>query len=253
MKKLFALCLAVLSLGFNSSAFSDQTIRFAMEATYPPFEYMNPKGEILGFDVDVAKALCNQIQAQCQFSNQPWNSLIPSLKLGKFDALISSIAITPEREKQVSFTAPYYINSAVFVSPLAENLQISKAGLQGKSIGVQEGTVLEQYINQTFGNGVIVKTYPSILDAFLDLQSGRVNAVFTDTPIAKDWLAKQPTKNFVEAGQPIEGGSLFQEGFGIAVRKGNQQLLNQLNQALAAIKQNGTYDKIYQQYFEKKP
>src|SRR5690606_17599012 len=104
------------SLFMLSSSIFAQTIKFAMEATYPPFEYVDASGNIKGFDVDIANALCQQLKAQCEFSNQPFNSLIPSLQLGKFDAIISALGITTERAKQVSFTNPYYQPSGSFVA-----------------------------------------------------------------------------------------------------------------------------------------
>lgn len=248
---IFRTILGSILLTMAHVAISAQTLHFASEATYPPFESMDQQGHIIGFDIDIANALCAQMHAECHFSNQPWNSLIPSLKLGKFDAVISSMAITDERKHQVSFTDPYYLNSASFVAAVNHTLQLTPSGLQNKIVGVQEGTVLEQYLRQAYGQGVKIKTYPSIRDAFLDLQSGRVNTVFADTPIIQAWVNKQPAHTFAMIGQPISGGALFQEGFGIAVRKDNTALVKQLNQALAVIKADGTYDKIYEQYFGK--
>jgi arginine transport system substrate-binding protein len=97
------------------SATAAQTIRFATEASYPPFESIDANNKIVGFDVDLANALCKEIDATCTFTNQAFDSLIPSLKFRRFDAVMAGMDITPEREKQVLFTTPYYENSALFV------------------------------------------------------------------------------------------------------------------------------------------
>ena len=112
MKKvLIAALLASVSL----SATAAQTIRFATEASYPPFESIDANNKIVGFDVDLANALCKEIDATCTFSNQAFDSLIPSLKFRRIDAVMAGMDITPEREKQVLFTTPYYDNSALFI------------------------------------------------------------------------------------------------------------------------------------------
>jgi len=225
-----------------------KSIRFAMEATYPPFEYIDASAQIKGFDIDIAKALCDQIKAQCTFSNQAFNSLIPSLKIGKFDAVISALGVTEEREKQVAFTQSYYEPSGSFVAATTKHYKI--ADMTGKTIGVQQGSTLEQYVQGKYGKKVTIKTYASIQEAFLDLVSGRVDAVMADTPIAQVWLKQNDNKttySIVE--KPIIDHEYFGAGFAIAVNKDAKDLLTALNTALATIKANGTYDKLYKEYF----
>ena len=246
-KVLLASVLGMLSLtGF---AGSQKPLQFATEATYPPFEYIDQSGKIKGFDIDIAKALCTQMQRQCEFHNAPWDSLIPSLKLGKYDALIGAMAITAERKQQVAFTNPYYMDTVSFVAPMSEKLQVTPAGMKGKTIGVQGGTVLQQYLQSTYGSAVSVKTYASQEQALMDLQAGRVDAVLGDTPLVKTWLKQQKGSTYGVAGKPITDKKYFGQGFGIAVNKDNTQLVQQLNTALAAIKKNGQYQKIVTQYF----
>lgn len=224
------------------------TIRFVTEATYPPFESMNPSGQIIGFDVDVANAICASIHAECTFSNQAFNSLIPSVQIGKYDAIIASLAVTPEREKEVNFTNSYYEPSAAFVAPLS-----AKASLQainGKIIGVQQGSIFETYLKDKYAGKVTIKTYASVQDAYLDLMAGRVDMVLVDTPILMDWLNKSNHRTqFGIVGKPIVDHQYFGTGYAIAVNKNNAELLESLNQGLAAIKKNGEYGKIYQSYF----
>jgi arginine transport system substrate-binding protein len=212
-------------------------IRFAMEATYPPFEYIDANGEIMGFDVDIAKALCLEMKVECTFSNQSFASLIPSLQLGKYDAVISALAVTPERLQQVNFTHSYYEPSAAFVGVDSGNV-----------IGVQQGSVFEKYLEDKYNTTIVVKAYGSIQDAFLDLDAGRVDRVIADTPIANEWLM-QSDKKFHMVGKPIVDNQYFGSGYGIAVSKNNPDLLQALNKALANIKANGVYASIVKKYF----
>lgn len=132
MKKVL---IAALIAGFSLSATAAQTIRFATEASYPPFESIDANNKIVGFDVDLANALCKEIDATCTFTNQAFDSLIPSLKFRRFDAVMAGMDITPEREKQVLFTTPYYDNSALFVGQQGKYTSIDQ--LKGKKVGVQ--------------------------------------------------------------------------------------------------------------------
>lgn len=224
-----------------------KTIRFATEATYPPFESVDEFGVLKGFDIDIANALCQQIKAQCTFSVQSFNSLIPSLKLRKFDALIAALGITPEREKEVDFTDSYYEPTASFVALLSKNYTLKS--IQGKTIGVQTGSTFERYLHDKYHRKVKIKTYSSVQDAFLDLIAGRVDLVLADSPIANAWLLKNGNNFYGVVEKPIIDHVYFGVGYGIAVRKGDTLLLHALNNALKVIKADGTYQSIAKKYF----
>lgn len=248
MKKLWLGLISALTI-LSASAVPIQKVSFAMEASYPPFESVNADGQIQGFDVDVAKAICEAAKLECTFSNQPWDSLIPSLKIGKFDALISAMMVTEARKRQVDFTAPYYGSAGSFVAPKASNVDISEAGLKGKVVGVQGGTMFEEYMQNKYGNAVKIKSYATLQSAFLDLEAGRVNVVFGDSPVILHWLKKQPMEKYVLVGKTLTDPKYFGEGYAIAVRKGNAELLDILNKGLATIKADGTLHKIILKYF----
>lgn len=221
------------------------TIKFATDANYPPFEYIDESGTIKGFDIELAQALCVQMAATCTFTNQTFSSLLTSLNLGKFDAIISAMAITPERLKQVSFTTSYYVPSASFVGAIGSTTEIV-----GKKIGVQQGTTMEKYIREIYANKVTLKTYAGMQEAFLDLISGRIDFVLADLPIAQAWLKQNNNdKRYAIIGKPIIDPTFFGMGYGIAVRKNNVELLKALNQALADLHANGSYTKLYKKYF----
>lgn len=225
-------------------------LKFATEATYPPFEYFTPEGKIQGFDIDVMNAVCKEIGVTCTITHQPFDSLIPSLKLGKFDAIIAAMAITPERAKQVDFTNPYYIDTVHFVAAKKSKLIISNAGLQGKIIGVQGGTTFQHYVQDMYGNIVKIKPYESNEQGLLDLKNGRIDAYFCDTPFITQWLERDNNdKDYTIVGKPIESQKYFGSGNGIAVKKGNKELLDALNKAIAKLKADGTLKKLEQEYF----
>ncbi|HVV69878.1 MAG TPA: lysine/arginine/ornithine ABC transporter substrate-binding protein [Gammaproteobacteria bacterium] len=228
-----------------------ETINFATEATFPPFEYMDASGQVKGFEIDMVNAMCQLMKVKCTYSNQPWVSLIPSLKLGKFQAIISAMSITPERQQQVDFTQPYFATTAHFVVPVGSQLVISPEGLKGKVVGVQIGTTSSKYLEAKYGKIVTIKTYPNQQEALLDLAAGRVDTVLGDTPVTAEWLRQRGlNKKYVFTGPAIDDPAFFGVGYGIAVKKGNKELLDAFNKALAEIKANGTWQKIVDAYFK---
>ncbi|SFN60332.1 arginine ABC transporter substrate-binding protein [Xenorhabdus japonica] len=244
MKKLlFAALLSAVTL--SATAAEKAILRFATEATYPPFEFIDANNKIQGFDVDLANAICAKLNTKCTFSNQAFDSLIPSLKFRRFDALMAGIDITPDRQKQVDFTHPYYDNSAIFIVTKGKFDQIT--ALKGKQVGIQNGTTHQKYLMEQHKE---IKTVPydSYQNAILDLKNGRINAVFGDTAVVNEWLKKNQELSTV--GNKVTDKNYFGIGLGIAVRKGNTELLDKLNKALAEVKQDGTYDTIYKKWFK---
>ncbi len=230
-----------------SQTMAAEQIKFATEATYAPFEYMDSNNQIQGFDIDLAKALCKQIQADCTFANQSFDSLIPALKFKRYDAAISAMDITAARLKQVSFSQPYYDNAAAFVT--TKGHVATQADLKGKRVGVQNGSTHQSYLQDQM-SGVNAVPYSSYQDAFIDMKNGRIDAVFGDTAVVAEWFKNNA--NLAYIGKPVTNAKYFGNGFGIAVNKDNKALLKQLNTALATIKKNGEYQTIYNKYFGQK-
>lgn len=233
----------VMAVGLAYSAQAKE-IRFAMEATYPPFEFTNSKNEVIGFDVDLAKALCNVLQAKCSFHIQAFDSLIASLKFRRFDAAISGMDITPEREKQVLFSKPYYENAAVFVVPKDKYKTIHD--LDKARLGIQNGSTHQKYIHDNYPRQA-TSPYVSIQNAFIDLKNGRVDGVFGDSAVINQWLAT--TNEYERLGEPVTDVDYFGRGYGIAMNIKNKSLQNELNGALDIIKKNGVYEQIHQRWF----
>lgn len=242
MKKLI---IAAVLAGISVSASAAETIRFATEASYPPFEFIDAGNEIKGFDVDLANALCKTIQADCTFTNQAFDSLIPSLKFKRFDAVMAGIDITPEREEQVLFTKPYYDNSALFVAQKGKVADV--ATLKGKKVGVQNGTTHQKYLTDKHPE-ITTVPYDSYQNAILDLKTGRVNAVFGDTAVVNEWLKQNAV--LAAVGDKVTDKDYFGTGLGIAVSQKNTELQGKFNAALHTIKQDGTYEAIYKKWFQ---
>ena len=234
--------LTAILLGASVAA-SAQELTFAMEPSYPPFETTNEKGEIIGFDVDVANAICKEIQATCKFKGEAFDALIPNLKAKRFDASISAIDITDARAKQVLFSDAYYDSTASYVTLKG------KATLESaKNVGVQNGTTFQQYtVAET--KQYTTKAYASLQSAILDLKSGRIDMIFGDTAVLADMISKEPEMQFV--GEKVANKKYFDNGLGIAMHKSNKELAEQLNKGLAAIKANGEYQKIYDKWMTK--
>ncbi|MDP8080206.1 transporter substrate-binding domain-containing protein [Phocoenobacter skyensis] len=225
------------------SVTAKDTITFAMEATYAPFETTNEKGEIVGFDVDLAKALCTELDATCEFKNTSFDSLIQSLKFKKFDAIISAMDITEKRQKQVAFTAPYLENSASFMTLKGKDLK------EVKVVGVQNGSTYQEYLIKK-GSQYKLKPYSTLQNAVLDLKNGRIDMIFGDTPVLSKWLETEDSITLTD--KKVKDKDFFGIGYGIAVNKSNTTLLEKLNTALKTVKENGTLDKIYKKWITKK-
>ncbi|MCL2895419.1 arginine ABC transporter substrate-binding protein [Brenneria tiliae] len=241
MKKLL---LAALLGGMTCGAMAADTIRFASSATYPPFESLDANNDIVGFDMDLAKALCKQMQTTCTFTNQAFDSLIPALKFRRYDAVISGMDITPERSKQVAFTQPYYANSAVVIAQKGKFSDF--AALQGKRIGMENGTTHQKYMHDKHPE-VQTVSYDSYQNAVLDLKNGRIDGVFGDTAVVNEWIKTNP--DLATVGEHVTDPEYFGTGLGIAVRPNDRALLEKLNKALDAIKADGTYQAINDKWF----
>ena len=239
MKKLL-LTAILMGSAFTVNA---QEITFAMEPSYPPFETTNEKGEIIGFDVDVANAICKEIQATCHFKSQAFDALIPGLKSKRFDASISAIDITEARAKQVAFSNAYYDSSASYVA-LKGKADLASA----KTVGVQNGTTFQQY-TAAESKQYNAKAYASLQDAILDLKNGRIDIIFGDTAVLADMISKEAEIQFV--GDKVTDKKYFGNGLGIAVNKSSKELLESLNKGLEAVKANGEYQKIYDKWMTK--
>lgn len=227
-----------------------QKVTIATEGAYPPFNFVDAEGKLQGFDVDIANALCEKMQAECTIVAQDWDGIIPGLLAKKYDAIVASMSITEERKKQVAFTGKYYNTPAKFVAKKGAGIEISKEGLQGKIIGVQVSTIHENFARDNFGDVAEIKAYDTQENANLDLVAGRVDVLIADSvALDEGFLKTDMGKDYEFVGPDFNDPKWFGEGAGIAVRKEDTALLEALNKAIAEIRKDGTYKKIQDKYF----
>ncbi|MFP2768445.1 ABC transporter substrate-binding protein [Oceanisphaera sp. KMM 10153] len=252
MKKLLVAGAVMATLAAGAVQAQDwKTVRFGIEGAYPPFSWTDENGELQGFDVDMANALCEQMQVKCELVAQDWDGIIPALLARKYDAIIAAMSITEERKRTVDFTGKYALVPNKFVTKKGTELDLSKEGLKGKKVGVQIATTHDKYLTDNFGRDVALVRYGNADEAYLDLKSGRIDYVFLDaTAIEEGLLNKDGGDQFEFVGPSVTDEQWFGEGFGIAVRKQDQKLKNMLNQAIQDLRENGKYEEVNNKYFE---
>ncbi|WP_271272390.1 ABC transporter substrate-binding protein [Aliamphritea hakodatensis] len=245
IRKLFtAAALITGTLLSAQSAFAGDKIKIATEGAYAPFNMVDASGNLVGFDVDIANALCAQMKADCEIVAQDWDGIIPGLRAKKYDAIIASMSITEERLRVVDFSDKYYSNLLAFVTADGSAIETTKEGLKGKTVGAQRATIAGQYLEDNLGDVVDVKLYDTQDNAYLDLKSGRLDALLSDKLPAYDWLETDEGKGFAFTGEAID----IKDQIGIAVRKGDD-LKGKFSEAIKAIVADGTYEKINAKYF----
>jgi ABC-type amino acid transport substrate-binding protein len=206
-------------------------LRVGTDATYPPFESVDPAtGELTGFDVDLIRAVADELPARVEFIVVPFDGIVPGLKTGKYDLIISAMTITPERARQVQFTHPYTVAGQSIVVRSDDATVHGAAGLTGRRIGCQLGTTGEMEAKKIPQAAVV--SFDAIGAAFRDLENGHLNAVIADTPTARIFIRDHGTLRL--AGEP-----LTREEFGMAVRPRDADLADAINQALATLRANG--------------
>ncbi|WP_367067821.1 transporter substrate-binding domain-containing protein [Oryzisolibacter sp. LB2S] len=248
-KSIIALALAGLA---GSAVAAD--LRVGLNPAYEPFESKTATGEIVGFDVDIANALCEQIKRKCVFVESEWDSIIAGLQAKKFDVVISSMSITPERARVVDFTKRYYKTPSAIVVKKSVKYD-GPASLKGMKIGVLKASTQEKWaLGELKPAGVNVVPYQSQNQVYLDIQAGRIDGTVADkVEVNGGFLRKPEGKDYGYVGPDQYDTKYYGEGIGIALRKGQGDLKKQLNDAIDAIRANGTYDRIAKKYFDFDP
>jgi arginine/ornithine transport system substrate-binding protein len=225
-------------------------IRIGVEGAYPPFSEVTPTGELKGFDIDIAKALCEEMKAECTLVQQDWDGIIPALLAGKYDAIIASMSITEERKEKVNFTNKYYQTPAKFARKKGSGIEITMEGLKGKTVGVQRATTHDNFITGEFPDADI-KRYASQNEAYLDAQAGRLDVLLADSEaLSSGFLKTDQGSDWEFVGPDFTEKKYFGEGAGIAIRKEDDDLRDRFNAAIETIRGNGTYQEIQDKYFD---
>jgi polar amino acid transport system substrate-binding protein len=246
----FALAASAIALAIGAAQAEDKVLKIGTEGAYPPFNNLTADGKLEGFDVDIAQALCDEMKVTCEFVTQDWDGIIPALQAGKFDAIIASMSITPERLQKVDFTNKYYNTPPAIAAPKDSDIKgVTKEDLAGKTIGVQGSTTHFNYSEQTYTDST-VKPYPTAQEYQLDIANGRLDAVNDDIVAIQQWLDSPEGDccKLVGTITPVE--EIHGRGAGIAIRKGEDELREKLNAAIDAIRANGKYKEINDKYFK---
>jgi polar amino acid transport system substrate-binding protein len=225
-------------------------VRFLTESDFPPFNFYDEDGVLVGLNVDVARAVCLELNTACDIKVRPWGELLLALKRGEADAVIASHAVTPQNLAEVDFTDRYFHMPGRFAGKTGgEAVEMTPEGLEGKRIGVAKNTAHEAFLRSFFRSSVI-RSYESTELARDGLLQGEVDFVFDDGVSLVFWLHGTASKRCCELkGGPYLEPKFFGDGIAIAVPKNDQQIKTLINGALARLRANGRLDEIVERYF----
>ncbi|NTU59820.1 MAG: basic amino acid ABC transporter substrate-binding protein [Deltaproteobacteria bacterium] len=245
MFKKLVLGLAAAILLSQSAQAAGKTLTIAMDATWPPMEFINEKKEIVGFDADYLKAVAKEAGFTLVMKNVAWDGIFAGLESGKYDAVCSSVTITDERKKAMDFTKPYFKVRQALVVPKTTKAK-SLAEMKGKNLGGQIGTTGMFAIKKA--EGVTAKSYDEIGLAMEDLFNGRIDGVVCDDPVAAQYaLQKKEYAAKLKIAAVLETGD---EWYGIAVKKGNKEVLDLLDKGIEAVQKKGADKALRKKWIE---
>ncbi len=245
MKKTIAATLIALSAAGSAIA---QDLKICVEGAYPPFSLTDDSGDVVGFDIDIANALCDEMGMSCSMEKTDWDGIIPALLERKCDAIIASMSITEERKQVIDFSNKYYNTPAKFVA--AEDSGLTVDNLDGKVVGVQRGTIHQDFMEGEFPN-VELKLYGTQDEVYLDLTAGRIDAFMADSVAALDgFVNTEAGEGYDFFGPDYSIPEYHGEGAGIGIRQGEEELKAKLNAAIEAIRASGQYQEINAKYFD---
>lgn len=226
------------------------TIRFVTEADYPPFNYYDEDGQLAGFNIELARAICRELEITCEINALGWEALIPAVQNDEAGAIIASMSINPKALEKVDFTSRYYATPARFVARLTtESYELTKEGLEDVKVGVVKNTAHEAFLKDFFADSQI-KPYDDNESARAALKSGEVDLLFGDGISLMFWILGTNSERCCEfRGQGYLESRYFGDGVGIAIKQGNIKLKEVLDYALARVRASGRYEELMLRYF----
>ncbi len=242
--------IAALALVAAPVAAQEVKVGIAAEA-YPPFASPDASGNWVGWEVDLINAVCAAGEMQCVITPVAWDGIIPSLTSGQIDVIMASMSITDERKQSIDFSDKYYNTPTVVIGPKGVEMAPTPEGLTGKIIGVQSSTIHAAYVEKYFaGTAAEIKIYQTQDEANSDLAAGRIDATQADSIAMDAFLASEAGMACCESkGAVADDPAILGLGVGAGVRKGEDELREKLNAAIAKVIADGTYDKITANYF----
>ncbi len=250
---------AILAVGFSTpfvathaEARDYDEIRLGVDIPYEPFMYREADGTLTGFEIELGNAVCEYLDVSCTWVEQDWDGIIPGLLARNYDAIMSSMAITDERAQRVLFSEPYYTTPSAWITTHEHDIDIEdRASLEGLTVGVQRATLQDNYVTELYGDVLEIRRYTGVDDVVTDLLAGRLDLTFMDYPIAEAAIEiDTPESDFQRISDFIkEPEHIFGKGVGVAFRPRDEALAERFNDALSALKEDGTYDEIMNRYF----
>ncbi len=228
-----------------TSAFAAD-LNICVEGAYPPFSETAEDGSVVGFDIDIANALCDEMGKSCEMVKTDWDGIIPALLEKKCDAIIASMSITPERQEVIAFSSKYYSSPNMFVAKEGTMLE----DVNGLKVGVQRGTIHQDFMEKVYPDAELM-LYGTQDEVFLDLEAGRIDATVGDAIQNDEGFLKTDAGEgyaFIEDAD-VTDVEIHGEGAGVGVRQEDQALADEFTAAIAAIRESGVYKEINDQYF----
>lgn len=229
-----------------------ETLRLGTNPAYAPFSYKTPDNQVAGFDIDLGNEICKRLAIECTWVEGEFDALIPGMLAQKNDVIISSLSITPQRLEQINFSDKLYSANSRLIAEKGSDLEPTVESLQGKSVGVLQGSVQEAYANDKWRvNGVDVIAYQNQDLVYDDLLAGRIDSAFQDEAAASyGFLQDDSGKEHAFAGPAVKDEVYFGPGTGAGMRKEDEELKAAFNKVIAEMLQDGTYDAIAKKYFD---
>ena len=245
---LFSVSIVAIGLGIGPAVAEPLKVGFGAEP-YPPFTEATASGEWQGFEIDLANALCAEMQVECVPAPIAWDGIIPALTSGQIDMILGSMSITEERKQVVNFSDRYYYTGSDFVAAKGSGIDTSQEGMKGKILGVQSGTTNADYAQKTYTDGVEIKLYNTQDEVNADLVAGRIDVMLADQ-LAMDAFVKSDAGKDTEIVATAPADPAFGEGIGVALRKDDADLLGKVNAGIKSLLDSGKYDEIAKKYFQ---
>ena len=247
--KVAALALAIGLTGAASAMAEQVKVGFAAEP-YPPFTSLDASGKWVGWEVELADALCKEAKLDCVITPVSWDGIIPALTSKKIDMIVGSMSITEERMKTIDFSDKYYDTPTGIIGAKDQKFDATPASLAGKIIGVQVSTVHADYAKKHFTEAAEIKEYQTQDEANQDLAAGRIDAIQADAIALNAFLASEAGACCDAKGNVENDTAILGLGVGVGLRKEDTALKDKLNAAIKAIRANGTYDTFSKKYFD---
>lgn len=237
---------AAAALALFSTAANAQAVRLATEGAYAPYNFIDDSGKPAGFEIDLGNELCKRATLDCTWQTNDWDSIIPNLIAGNYDAIMAGMSITDERKQSIDFSQNYLPPDPSYYL-VRTGTVLDFDALSGKNVGVQGGTIQAGYVQETFGANNTIKAYSTADQALADLNAGNLDVILADASYVSDVLAGSEG-SLEKVGPDIMLGN----GIGIGLRKADDELEGKLNAAIDEMKKDGSLDDLIVKWFPDK-